>query len=83
MAGEKECWPAHAMVGYARYEPHAKSEFLIRLQDRSSAASLAPCEAGEPAPLFAITITGQGKTLKTPAIPIGYRAVTRPYMINS
>jgi len=30
-AGANAWWPAHAMVGYARYEPHATSGFLIRL----------------------------------------------------
>ena len=30
-AGANAWWPAHAMAGYARYEPHATSGFLIRL----------------------------------------------------
>jgi len=33
-AGAKAWWPAHAMVGYARYEPHATSGFLTRLLER-------------------------------------------------
>ncbi len=30
-AGANAWWPAHAMVGYERYEPHATAGLLIRL----------------------------------------------------